>query len=181
MAHSITESANERTPLLAAHDAGADTPVSVDSTLIGTGDIEDVNAGSDDAPVKTQVSLVAVVSPYSGRFLAQGYRRKGSVYISGTRAPLVLSGLLFVFARGSTVNLLGWQRSEASLDALQAVTLRAPQSLIHVHHVDACETLNDERNTVGADIFAVDDTYAAWNFPRRHGLVDCHSDIRFDR
>ena len=180
MAHSSTESANERTPLLAANDAGADTPVSVDSTLIGTGDIEDVNAGSDDALVKPQVSLVAVVSPYSGHFLTQGRRRECSVYVPGTRAFPVISSLVFVFAQGSTVGFSGWQRSEASLDALQAAMLRDPHSSVYVHHFDAGEKY-DERKAVVADVFAVDDTYAAWHFPRRDGLVDCHSDIRFDR
>ena len=62
-----TQSANERTPLLAGSEtASAATPASLESTLVEADSIQDdrldVNGEADDAPAKPHVSLIAVVS-----------------------------------------------------------------------------------------------------------------------
>ena len=64
-----TQSANERTPLLADTDSAGDTLASRDSTLVEEDSIlqddrldANINGEAEDAPAKPHVSLIAVVS-----------------------------------------------------------------------------------------------------------------------
>ncbi len=84
-----TQSANERTPLLAGSEP-ADTPASRESTLVEADSIQDGldgNGEANDAPVKPHVSLIAVVS--AKILSAKSVHTSSECWFSGTPVKLL--------------------------------------------------------------------------------------------